>query len=1048
MEGVIVKSQALIRNLLLLFLIVFLVSSTQAEDQLGISIGGQTIHGGSADLAKAGGDTINLMAASNDPTNNSDPRDGGLEPYYDGDFEDANGDPSWNGWTHVDLTQPTESHWNVSNYNQPDPANYAAWCGNIDFVSCGLPDPDGGYGNYWNDVLEYRQTVPNPGTSSTVSITATLIYDSEPGYDYTYLSYKFNGQFIADLHSWDDAGTVDVIGSVTYLPQEYLDSTDIAVYFRFQSDIGWSDEDCSWPTAGACQVDDINVHLVNGVFTGDFFEDFEHDGDPADFGLWNIAFPDGVGDYAKIWTGLEDADPCNTNYTPQVAFIDDGIVVPGTGGSECINWCYGPAGYIVTTTGGLAGQGNYLLNAIESPVMAWPEPKNAGDPDYDGITLTFGVYVHEELSASSPGIFYSFQVRSADTDGSAGDPQIITEQNWRNWGYWYASGPEYRRKYDDVTSLMNPGRDEIQVRLEAKEFDDWFGYTGHNGTPAPYFDNVTVKVFPVVGPSMDTFEGLDLAHDDFPERGSIDTGDLGSHSVRFDMEKAINYSDDLGYDFGDSLVVKIVSVRAGADLDGDPEMHYILDSNPVFDPYRTAGLPAIGSVTGLPAVGATGEPSPGMWAFDLPDTGFLFPGDVLHYYFSSTDAIGGLGGSNPQTALMPADTTGFSTGFGDPLGYHPVFTVQALPSIRPDGEGGYEQPGILVINDDRRLGMPEWHTALNNIGLLVNEDYDMYVVNSSSANNHSGIGARATHLTLGGYDDILYTSGNQGVWTLGNGNGTSDDVTPLTNWLDLGGKDIFLTGDELAHDLSQTGTAALTFLENYMGVTLVVSDVRSFIGNQSTPLVKVIADNPVFNGTLETWIAFGSCPNINTFDGLNTIGTGQRIAEFTDSAGQGGQYTFSAATLNIMANGSRAISMPVAFSYIYTDPAAPGNLLPGRAQLLRDVLQYFNIVGDPQQVSPVPPVITFQTSNYPNPFNPSTTIKYSMPTAGHLKLSIYNVRGQLVKTLIDGNRPAGSDQTIIWDGTNNQGSATASGVYFYEARTGGEVKIRKMALLK
>ncbi len=202
----------------------------------------------------------------------------------------------------------------------------------------------------------------------------------------------------------------------------------------------------------------------------------------------------------------------------------------------------------------------------------------------------------------------------------------------------------------------------------------------------------------------------------------------------------------------------------------------------------------------------------------------------------------------------------------------------------------------------------------------------------------------------------------------------------------------------------------------------------------------------MFAGNLQTWIAYGGCFDINTFDGVNVLGTGQRLAEFHDPTG--GQYPYSAATLNILASGSRVISKPVDLMYVYTDPAADGNVLPGRAQLLKDVLQYFNIVGSPQQVSPVLPGITFQTSNYPNPFNPSTTIKYSMPVAGHLKLSIYNVRGQLVKTMIDGNRPAGADQDIVWDGTNNQGGDVSAGVYFYEARTGGEVQVRKMALVK
>ena len=81
-------------------------------------------------------------------------------------------------------------------------------------------------------------------------------------------------------------------------------------------------------------------------------------------------------------------------------------------------------------------------------------------------------------------------------------------------------------------------------------------------------------------------------------------------------------------------------------------------------------------------------------------------------------------------------------------------------------------------------------------------------------------------------------------------------------------------------------------------------------------------------------------------------------------------------------------------------------------------------------------------------FNPSTMIKYSMPKAGHLTINSYNVRGQLIKALIDGKRPAGADQSIIWDGTDNLGQTVSSGIYFYEARTGGEVKVQKMALVK
>ncbi|MEN8006006.1 MAG: FlgD immunoglobulin-like domain containing protein [Candidatus Krumholzibacteriota bacterium] len=1027
-------------------LAVFLVSLVQAGEVPRLSSGGEMVYGGSPDLAKAGADTINLMASHGDPTNESG------EPAFFGDFENADGNPDWNGWTHYDINKPTVSHWNVSNYNQPDPANFAAWCGDISIAACDTSDVEGGYGNSWHDLIEFRQTVPNPGVGSTVTVTATLIHDTEPGYDYIYLSYLYEGQNYANMQVWDSFGTVAVNDSVTYQPAEYLDGTDIAVYFRFKSDGSWSDTDCKYPTAGACQVDDINVHLVNGGFTMDYFEDFEHGGVADDFGLWSIGYPPGVGDFAKIWMGLDDLDPCISNTSPQAAFIDDGIVVPGTGGTQCLNWCYGPGGYIVNTTGGLGGPSEHLHNAIESPVMTWPAPKSGTGPDYDGAILTFSVYRHEDLTADAPGIAYLWGVRSADTDNSAGSGvQDIASQGWMDRNWLNFGGPEYHHHEEFVTDLLNPGRDEIQIQLAVFEFGWVHFWVGNDGYPAPYFDNVTLKIFPHLGPAMSARE-YDLAQDNFPDRGSIDPGDPGSHSVRFDMANHISPASHLRNDPGDSLVVDIKPMRTGSGLDGDPELHYIMDRNPVFDPYRTSGLPAAGSVTGMPAVGYSGTPTQDKWAFDLPDTGFLFPGDVLHYYIAATDAIGGAGGTDPRTALMPPDTTGFSTGFGDPMGYNSTFTVRALPSLEAD----FSHPGILFINDfANRGGEDEWYSAFNQLGLLVEDDYDVYYVNGPTSGVGNGIGGRANGILLEGYEEILYTAGDLWVNTIANGdyqNDPGDDVGTLTGWLDQGGKDMFLTGDNLASDLIWKGSATVGLLENYMGVQFHEQDIRPLIGNQTSPLAVATASNPVFNGGLQSWIAFGGCSGINTFDAVATFNNGTRLAEFTDPIGVPGVYTYSAATLDSTAGlmgTSRVISLPYDLMNIYNDPAAPVNILPGRAQLLGDVLQYFGVpAGVPSPVDIEVPGITFQAGNYPNPFNPSTTIKYSLPRAGHFKLSIYNVRGQLVKTLIDGPRPAGADQTVVWDGTDNQGSAAASGLYFYDARAAGESVLGKMTLLK
>jgi hypothetical protein len=86
-------------------------------------------------------------------------------------------------------------------------------------------------------------------------------------------------------------------------------------------------------------------------------------------------------------------------------------------------------------------------------------------------------------------------------------------------------------------------------------------------------------------------------------------------------------------------------------------------------------------------------------------------------------------------------------------------------------------------------------------------------------------------------------------------------------------------------------------------------------------------------------------------------------------------------------------------------------------------------------------------ANYPNPFNPSTSISFSIPKAGHADLKIYNVRGQLVRTLVHANLSVGS-HTIVWDGTDEMGNGVVSGVYFAKLDANGKKLTQKMVLLK
>jgi parallel beta-helix repeat protein len=85
--------------------------------------------------------------------------------------------------------------------------------------------------------------------------------------------------------------------------------------------------------------------------------------------------------------------------------------------------------------------------------------------------------------------------------------------------------------------------------------------------------------------------------------------------------------------------------------------------------------------------------------------------------------------------------------------------------------------------------------------------------------------------------------------------------------------------------------------------------------------------------------------------------------------------------------------------------------------------------------------------NVPNPFNPVTTIRFDLPDATHVRLSVYNVKGELVASLID-RHMAGGRQEITWSAVDNTGRPISSGVYFYRLTAGDFVKTMKMVLLR
>jgi hypothetical protein len=95
---------------------------------------------------------------------------------------------------------------------------------------------------------------------------------------------------------------------------------------------------------------------------------------------------------------------------------------------------------------------------------------------------------------------------------------------------------------------------------------------------------------------------------------------------------------------------------------------------------------------------------------------------------------------------------------------------------------------------------------------------------------------------------------------------------------------------------------------------------------------------------------------------------------------------------------------------------------------------------------------TFLNQNFPNPFNPNTVIGFQISETGDsssnfVNIAVYNIRGQLVRTLVDDFFTVG-EHSVVWDGTDESGRNVSSGIYFYKMKTDNQLQTKKMILMK
>ena len=150
------------------------------------------------------------------------------------------------------------------------------------------------------------------------------------------------------------------------------------------------------------------------------------------------------------------------------------------------------------------------------------------------------------------------------------------------------------------------------------------------------------------------------------------------------------------------------------------------------------------------------------------------------------------------------------------------------------------------------------------------------------------------------------------------------------------------------------------------------------------------------------------------------------------------------ANIQVLAwDGTKSQATPLSFT-VYD--SSSNQFIP-RASLVKQNTDFYYVRLGGVLDGNIPGIASAAVSNYPNPFNPSTTISYSIAKDGIVKLDIFNVKVQHVKTLVLETKKAGT-HSIVWNGDDAAGNKVANGLYFTRMVSNGKVLTNKMMLLK
>ena len=949
----------------------------------------------------------------------------------------------------------------------------SAWLGAFEDEADALCWESGlGYGNRW--CQRWESPMLTYTGSGSVTLDFDYFNDTELGYDFTAVRLRLGNEPSGPLLLPEFSGQIGNPGTASYAhlnhtidQAEFLGETTYRLQFEFTSDGGWSDEDGGYATSyGAFGLDD--VALSGPGVASPVSYDYESGAQG-----WAGAQCPTIGSFFGV-ADLADytlLDACSCRLSGNVMELHQGI---GDNGTH-------PTGQWVR---------------IYSP----PADRGSLGPSYNKIIGSWDLY--EDLPRAN-GVFiragWNYYPYICPSTGQA----QWSGRTGNNQTFFWEDDPGCYKQSGVATDEGIP-RDVqlISLVLEVYSSCDAFlvpptvctGVTNFS----PLYDNVRICVTNEVDAPAIAFAPGGQFQDGFGFASYLSTTSPGNANCAYDLHRDTPAPDLLG----DSLVIRGPVVTSSTKWEarmwwrlprigpGQNAMSgYAVWRNAVSDGLNIVGPAAQFAFGWMDSSETNTQTAKNAFISEFRENdddfvgengnnnemirdGILAPGTQVQYFLTANYTC-----TPSQLSFLP-DTAGGN-----------FLEFEILPSWRLDA-GAPKYPCILTVD----LNTGEQSAVERALNVVLNgaapsdpvpslRPWDRYDYEDATSNWNAPL-ARSVGgnnglplIQLMGYRQIILYTGGVGVPAM-----VSADFALFSDWLSNMACDPNTlrqgwigAGDNLARIVEDAGP---NFAMNYLGLHTLCDAYHaagcgpSGPADQSTCVRIDAASGSFYAPLIDVDVTGNWCPQLRAFDVLSAAGggVGNRVYRDYDRVPPT-DTNYAQIARSVTGSGSdnyRAVVSGFSFGSLSTRDAGlecatdPGHNVPAIAEELRAALRwtYNGDANVPRACNltfceagvdddPIRGTVgvTRLFENRPNPFNPRTTLRFSLATAGRADLAIYDVSGRRVRTLVDANLAAG-EHTEVWDGSDDAGHRVAAGIYWSQLRAGGFESQKKMVVLR